>query len=288
LPQASALGFGTGQIGGTSITEHEAGTILNRAVDLGITLLDTARGYGMAEERIGRHLSHRRKDFVLVSKCGYSVPGYQDWTPEAVRAGVDMALRLMRTDYLDVMLLHSCPRVTLENPTLLDALDECVQAGKILAAGYSGENDDLEYALSLNRFRVIETSVNIFDQRGIFSYIPAAVAAGVGVIAKRPLGNTPWKYTERPHGNYAEAYWERMTAMKIHNLRQESGLAWDDLALRFAAFAPGVSSAVVGTANVHNLQTNVRMVNKGALANDMAQKLYALFKQYDVEWVGQV
>jgi aryl-alcohol dehydrogenase-like predicted oxidoreductase len=284
----SALGFGAGHIGGTNMTEQEAGTILNRAIDLGVNLIDTARGYGMSEERIGRHLSYRRNDFVLVSKCGYSVPGYQDWTPEAIHAGVDMALRLMRTDYLDGMLLHSCPRATLDTKGLLDALDECVKAGKVRAVGYSGENEDLAYALSLKRFHIVETSVNIFDQRGIVAYLPTAVKHDVGVIAKRPLANAPWKYSERPVGNYCEPYWERMIAMQAHKIVQESGLPWDELALRFSAFTEGVSTAIVGTANVNNLQHNIRIVNKGALPQDLVNTLHATFKKYDTDWTGQI
>lgn len=285
---ASALGFGAGHIGGTQMTEQEAGTLLNRAVDLGVTLIDTARGYGMSEERIGRHLSYRRQDFVLVSKCGYSVPGYEDWTPESIRAGVDMALRMMRTEYLDVMLLHSCPRATLDTPGLIDALDETVQAGKVRAIGYSGENEDLEYALSLGRFSVIETSVNIFDQRGIARVLPETAKNNIGVIAKRPLGNAPWRYAERPVGNYCEPYWERMNAMNLSKIVEQSGLAWDELALRFSVFTEGVSTAIVGTSSTANLQRNVEMVNKGALPQDLVQKLHEAFAKHDKNWVGQI
>jgi aryl-alcohol dehydrogenase-like predicted oxidoreductase len=286
--QASALGFGAGHIGGTNMTENEAGTILNRAVDLGVTLIDTARGYGMSEERIGRHLSYRRKDYTLVSKCGYSVPGYDDWTPMSIHAGVDMALRMMRTDYIDVMLLHSCPRATLDTPGLINALEETMKSGKVLAIGYSGENEDLEYALSLKRFQVIETSVNVFDQRGLRNLLPKAHEMGVGVIAKRPLGNAPWRFSERPVGNYCEPYWERMTTMQAHTIVQESGLAWDNLALRFAAFSEGVSTAIVGTSSTANLQKNIEIVNHGALPDSVVARFHETFAKHDNNWVGQV
>lgn len=285
---SSALGFGAGHIGGTQMTEQEAGTLLNRAVDLGVTLIDTARGYGMSEERIGRHLSYRRKDFVLVSKCGYSVPGYEDWTPESIRAGVDMALRLMRTEYIDVMLLHSCPRTTLDKPGLIDALEETVRTGKVLAIGYSGENEDLEYALSLKRFSVIETSVNLFDQRGIGSILPVAREQNIGVIAKRPLGNAPWRFAERPLGDYCEPYWERMNTMQMSKIVEQSGLAWDELALRFSTFTEDVSTAIVGTSSTANLQRNVEMVNKGALSEEIVQQIRTAFTTHDHNWIGQI
>jgi aryl-alcohol dehydrogenase-like predicted oxidoreductase len=284
----SALGFGAGHIGGSSMTEEEAGTLLNRAVDLGVTLIDTARGYGMSEERIGRHLSYRRKDYTLVSKCGYGVPGFADWTPESIRAGIDLALRFMRTDYIDAMLLHSCPRATLETEGLLEALEEARAAGKILAIGYSGENEDLDFALSLGRFQAIETSVNLFDQRGIHAALPEAARRGVGVIAKRPLGNAPWRFAERPVGNYCEPYWERMTAMAMHAIVEQSGLEWDEIALRFTVFTPGVGTAIVGTSSTKNLQRNIEIVNKGALPQDLIERITQTFRQHDNGWTGQI
>jgi aryl-alcohol dehydrogenase-like predicted oxidoreductase len=305
----SPLGFGAGQIGGTNITESEAGTILNRALDRGMNLVDTARGYGLAEERIGRHLSWRREEFILVSKCGYSVPSVEDWTPRAVREGVDMALRLMQTDYLDVMLFHSCPAATLQREGLIDALAECVEAGKVRHCGYSGENEDLAFAIGTGRFSVIETSVNIFDQRGLSSTVAEAAKRGMAVIAKRSLGNVAWKYDERPVGNYCEPYWMRMQAMnqmpntgsntgsntgggtRLSELVAASGLTWEQVALRFAAYAVGVSCAIVGTANIHNLERNIEITNEGALPAELVVALQTAFRTHDDhgdEWAGQV
>src|SRR3954447_2022124 len=86
------LGFGAGHIGDPALSEEEVGRLLHGALDLGVTLIDTARSYGLSEERIGKHLSHRRKDFVLSTKVGYSVPGVADWTGPVITAGVDAAL----------------------------------------------------------------------------------------------------------------------------------------------------------------------------------------------------
>jgi aryl-alcohol dehydrogenase-like predicted oxidoreductase len=308
--QVAPLGFGAGHIGSPTMTEQEVGTLLNRAVDRGINLIDTARGYGLSEERIGRHLSWRRGDVVLVSKCGYGVPNVEDWTPQAIYAGVDMALRLMNTDYIDVMLFHSCPAKTLRRPGLIDALEDCVRAGKIRYAGYSGENDDLAFALSTRRFAVIETSVNVFDQRVLLgspidlptsdaraveqsvaaqkSILEQAVERGVGVIAKRPLANVPWKYLSRPVGEYVEPYWQRMHAMNVQPLIDNSGLTWEQVALRFAAFAPGVSTAIVGTSNIANLERNIAIVHEGALPVELTEALHKAFRQHDDDWVGQI
>ena len=88
---ATALGFGAGHIGSPELAESEAGALLHEVLDLGITLIDTARGYGLSEERIGRHVAHRRSEYTLVSKGGYGVEGVEDWTPASVTRGVDDA-----------------------------------------------------------------------------------------------------------------------------------------------------------------------------------------------------
>lgn len=280
----SALGFGAGHIGSPDMTEDQAGTLLNAALDMGVTLFDTARGYGLSEERIGRHLSYRRGDFVLVSKCGYGIEGHADWTPGCITAGIDEALRRMQTDYIDCMLFHSCPRHVLEQPGLIEALERAVEQGKVRVAGYSGENEDLQFALETGRFGVLETSINLFDQWSLTHVVPKALERGIGIIAKRPLGNAPWRFADRPHGDYSEVYWERMKTMGL----QPEGMSWDELALRFAAFQPGVSTAIAGTGKLDNMRRNVAVVEQGPLAADLVRRIWETYATHGADWAGQV
>ncbi len=280
----TALGFGAGHIGGFGMTESAAGYLLNQVLDLGINFIDTARGYGLSEERIGRHISHRRSEFVLCTKCGYSVSGYEDWTPGCITAGIEAALTRLRTDCIDIMLLHSCPRQTLDRRGIIEALERAVEAGKLRVAGYSGENEDLDHALEGGRFRALEASVNLFDQGSLAARIPTAASRGVGVIAKRPLANAPWRHQTRPHGEYVEPYWERMGLMGL----DPCGLDWDDYALRFAAFAPGVSTAIVGTGRADHVRRNIEIVARGPLDPKDFDRARAAFLKVGRNWLGQV
>ena len=213
--KVSALGFGAGHVGGEGMSEDQAGTLLNAALDRGVTFFDTARGYGASEERIGRHLAYRRDDFVLATKGGYGVDGVEDWTPACITRGVEDALRRLRTDRVDVFFLHSCGRDVLQRDGLIEALEAAVAAGKVRVAGYSGENEDLAWAVASGRFGAIECSVNLFDQASLDGTVAEAARRGLGVVAKRPLGNAPWRFAERPVGDYAEAYWERMQTLGL-------------------------------------------------------------------------
>ena len=280
----SVLGLGASHIGNQHVSEDEAGRFLNEVLDLGVTLVDTARGYGMSEERIGRHIAHRRGDYVLSSKCGYSIPGTEDWTPECIHHGINNALWLMKTDYIDIMHFHSCPLDTLRRDDVVAALLRAVDEGKVRVAAYSGENEPRQYAINSGRFRSIQTSVNICDQRVIDEALPLCVDGGLGVIAKRPIANAFWRFTDRPTGDYSEVYWDRAKAMGLTS----GGLPWSEFALRFTAFLPGVHSCIVGTANMKHFKDNLGIVAKGPLPADLVQTTRDLFHQYGKEWEGQV
>ncbi len=274
----SALGLGAGQVGQDSVTEDQAAQLLNGALDAGVTLLDTARGYGLSEERIGRHLAGRRDEFVLSSKGGYDVPGTENWTPAAVTAGIDRALRQTRSERIEIFHLHSCPVGDLERGDLQDALDAAVAAGKIGLAAYSGDNEHLAYAVDSGRFRSIETSVNLADQWNLHHVVGRRPE--LGVIAKRPLANAPWRFDERPVGDYAELYWERLRELAL----DPAGLAWDELALRFSAYAPGVHTAITGTARLEHLRRNIAIVERGPLPGDVLAQIEAAWKRVGADW----
>jgi aryl-alcohol dehydrogenase-like predicted oxidoreductase len=278
----SALGLGAGQIGERDVTEREAAALLHAALDAGITLIDTARGYGTSEERIGRHLAAHRDEIVLATKGGYDIEGTQDWTPENLHGTVERSLRLLRTDRIDILHLHSCSAEVLARGDLQDALDDLVAAGSVRVAAYSGDNAPLAEAAASGRFGSIETSVNLADQWSLRHVLPEH--PGLGVIAKRPIANAPWRFAERPVGHYAELYWERLRTLAL----QPAGLEWGELALRFSAFAPGVDSAIVGTANPENLRRNAAHLAKGPLPEDVLAAVDAAWQREGAHWPGSV
>ena len=280
--EVSAIGLGAGQIGDERLAESDVAALLSQALDAGITLIDTARGYGASEERIGRHLAHRRDEIVISTKLGYSIPGFEDWTGPIITAGVDAALTRMRTDRLDIVHLHSCPRGTLERGEVISALEAAKQAGKVRAIAYSGENEDLAYAIDCGRFDGFMASLNLCDQRVIDEALP--LLDGRGFIAKRPSANHPWRFAERPVGDYSEVYWERLQAMRL----RDYGIPAGELAIRFSAWHAGVSSAIVGTAKSGNLAQNLEWFAAGPLPAEWAEELRSAFLTHDKGWRGQV
>jgi aryl-alcohol dehydrogenase-like predicted oxidoreductase len=280
----SALGLGAAQIGAAHVSDNDAARLLNAAVDAGITLIDTAPSYGASEERIGKHLASRRNEIVLSTKLGYGIEGIPDWTGPCITAGVERALRVMRTDRIDIAHLHSCPRETLEQGDVIDALEAAKRAGKIVAIAYSGENDDLDYAVATGRFDGFMASLNIFDQGVIDNVLPKLAAAGKGFIAKRPAANHPWRYETLPKGDYCEEYWRRWQVMAP----EDRGRPWGETALRFALSVPGVASAIVGTAHIEHLQQNLTWAHADPLEGAWFADLRTSFQRHGQQWAGQI
>lgn len=281
----SALGFGAMHLNDERTSEDEAGALLNRVLDEGINLVDTARGYGLSEERIGRHLAHRREDFVLSTKVGYGVEGVPDWTYDCIVQGVERALRRMRTDWLDIVHLHSCSLHVLQQGDVVRALNDCRTAGKLRVAAYSGDNAEAAFAIDSGAFGALQTSISLCDQAHLQDRAPRAAERGLGVIAKRPLAGAIWRFAERP-GEFAEGqYWDRFRAMGLQGFRD---LDWGDVALRYAASHCGAASAIVGTAKPANLARNLASIARGPLPADMADTLRQAFVEHDTGWHGLI
>lgn len=282
--RVSLLGLGAGQIGDARLDEADVARLLHFAIDQGITLLDTARGYGLSEERIGRHLAGKRQHLVLSTKLGYDMPGHADWSGACIAAGVDAALQRLNTDYLDIVHLHSCSLEVLQRGEAIAALQAAQRTGKLRVIAYSGENAELQWALRSGVFGSVEHSLNVCDQRVIDEALPLARAAGLGVIAKRPIANAPWRFADCPHGEYAEEYWWRWHTMSQREPELlPPGMDWQTLALRFSAYTPGVSSIIVGTANLSHLQHNLQQLS-APLPGETYQRLREAFTRHDPGW----
>jgi aryl-alcohol dehydrogenase-like predicted oxidoreductase len=271
----SPLGLGGGALGGDDLDDGEVERLLDAAFERGVDQRNAARSYGGAEARIGRWLRRRpgqRDRVVLSTKGGYGIDGVADWTPAAVARAVDEALVRLATDRIELFHLHSCPLETLRAHDLFAPLEAARAAGKIGVVAYAGDNEALAHAVASGRVGGVICSLNPFDQAVLGETLPAARAAGLGVVIKRALGNAPW----RPGARLDEAgrvYLARMQAMGF----QPAPLAWDELALRFSAHAPGVAAVLVGTRTISHLLAAADAVERGPLAPAVADALRAAF-----------
>jgi aryl-alcohol dehydrogenase-like predicted oxidoreductase len=287
----SAISFGAMHFDGIQ-DENEVGSLLNQVVDAGVNLIDTARGYGRSEERIGRHLSYRRKDFVLSTKVGYGVDGVEDWTYNCIVRGVERALAVMRTDFIDICHLHSCPLHILERGEVQQGLADCARDGKIRVAAYSGENAELAYALADSRIGSVMLSLSLTDRANALRLTPEMHH---GVLVKRALACLAWTRQSRPNGDgeYCEGiYYDRWQALLrqagFAELTQQHGIGWPEIALRWVLAQPGVSSITLGTRSVARIRESQAWLAKGALPQPLVELVSNAWQQArgDADQVG--
>lgn len=272
----SEIGLGAGPLGDASLDDAVIERLILGALDLGITLVDTAPSYGRSEVRIGAALRGRRDQVVVSTKLGYGVPGVPDWTGPCITGGIELALERLGTTWLDIAHLHSCPIDVLERGEVLDALDAAVRAGKIRVAAYSGDNAALAWAIEHGRFGVVQCSVSVADQRALDHAIPLAQQRGVGVLAKRPLANAAWRESARPDAPDRGTYWDRLRTMHVELTSER--------ALNFVRAQP-VSSVLLGTTKLEHLR---EMVANESIDRADADELRAAFRRHDHGWDGVI
>lgn len=295
--KVSALGFGGAPVGFLETDRKQVTEILNALLDRGVNLIDTAAAYAGSEEAIGDAIGHRRDEFVLVSKCGQAFEDIEGaaWSPRAIAQTVERALRRLKTDHIDVMLLHSCDLEVLQQGDAIGTLIEARDAGKLRFVGYSGDNEAALYAAGIEDVAVIETSVNICDQANIDTLLPLAQRNNIGILAKRPIANAAWRDASEQHGmyvNYAQTYHERLAKMAI--TPADLGFpdeAWPEIALRFTLSQPAVTTAIVGTTKLANVERNLEVLAKGPLPENGVAALRAAFQRAEAAdgepWPGQ-
>lgn len=280
------LGLGAQWLGDPAVPERDVEALLQAVQAAGINLIDTARSYGLSEQRLGRCLKPVRAQFVLSTKLGYDIAGEPDWSRECVRRGVDEALQRLQTDWIDIVHLHSCPLAVLQQGEVIQALQAAKQHGKIRCVAYSGENDALAFAIASGAFDSIQCSVNLLDQHSLHAMLPEALARGLGVLGKRPLANTVWQYPQQPERPDLQVYWQRWQQLAPTIASEAYDRA--ELALRFAAFALPVHAVLVGTTRAARIADNVATVAKGPLSFALQQQIRMAYAAVGADWPGLI
>jgi aryl-alcohol dehydrogenase-like predicted oxidoreductase len=170
--------------------------VIHRALEIGVTLLDTADAYGpfTNEELVGRALEGRRDQAVLATKCGLVVEDVaeyvmgKDGRPEHVREAIDASLRRLRTDHVDLYQLHRVdPDVPLEETW--GAMAETVAAGKARAIGMSEVSvAELERAQAVHPVASVQSEASLWTREAFAEVVPWCAAHGAAFLPFAPLG----------------------------------------------------------------------------------------------------
>jgi aryl-alcohol dehydrogenase-like predicted oxidoreductase len=286
--RVSILGFGGAEIGFESATESQVEKLLGSALDAGLNIIDTAECYRTSEELIGKTVSHRRSEYYLFTKCGHA-SGLElpDWDPKMLEKSIDRSLERLKTEYVDVIHLHSCQEEILRQGDVIDVLKRAKEKGKTRYIGYSGDHKAALYAVQSGAFDSLETSLNIADQEAIELTLPEALKRGIGVTIKRPVANVAWRTGQKPDNEYAHTYWDRLQELDYDFLEPKSDESVGN-ALRFTLSVPGVHTAIVGTKNPDRWVQNAKLLEKGKLEDERFAAIRARWRERaGNDWIGQ-
>ena len=284
------LGVGLAQLG--RLSAKQAGTVLGAALDGGVNFFDTAECYGDSEEIIGKTVAHRRDEIVLATKAGHLSTGSsgRPWTGQTVRDSIDRSLVKLKTDHVDLVQLHAHDISAPPPDEVIQAVLDAKESGKTRFLGYSGENEDAEWAVQSGIFDTLQTCFSLLDQRARYRLFDQARSRGVGIIAKKPIGNSTWGKAAGADGDAQLSRSNRellRRAPAMFEMGPIDGAPQDPvvLALGFVLAHEDVHTAIVGTRSPEHMLTNIAAVDTVLpIAEGVVAELRRRFDVVGTEW----
>ena len=280
--QVSALGFGAWEIGWTQPEEgDEVGRLLNRALDLGINLIDSSAAYRWSEELIAKYVGHRRHEFIFATKCGswrVQQPDGEwvqtlDYSAKAIAPQIDRSLQRLQTDYIDIIQLHSPSYEDVAFGDGLEGLKQAQAQGKVRFISLSADGEAAAKAIEIGGYDTLQLTCNILDQEPAALITRARQEQDMGIIIKEPIAQTLYD-KPRPEGGSA-VLWDRAQRLLAPDCIGE--MSRIEVALRWILGNREVHSAIVGTTNLRHLEANVAAAERGALPEALRAELQRRF-----------
>ncbi|WP_406350497.1 aldo/keto reductase [Streptomyces sp. NBC_00658] len=270
--------------------DTESLATIDRALELGVTLLDTAESYGpfVNEQLLGKALAGRRESAVVATKTGVEITDdgqVRDLNgrPEYIRHALDRSLRHLGTDHVDLYYLHRIdPKVPIEET--VGALAELVAEGKIRNIGLSEASaQTVRRAHAVHPLTAVQTEYSLFE-RGIEhdGVLDTLRELGIGLVAYSPLGRGFLSGAITSPDDFAEDDWRRTdprfqgenftrnldVVREVHRIADDKNVTPSQLALAWVLHQGAV--AIPGTKRRRYLEENVAATEVTLTADDIA------------------
>ena len=292
--QVSVVGLGCNNFG-ARIDADQTVAVVNRALELGINLFDTADVYGnrgLSEEYLGRALKGRRRDAVIATKFRSPMGEGPHWSGGSRRYIMDAvqdSLRRLGTDYIDLYQIHA-PDPTTPIEETLRALDDLVRAGTVRYIGHSNfsaaQTVEAAWVAKTEHLTPFISAQNEYNllKRGIERELIGVCARyGLGILPFFPLasgfltgkyrpGQPPPAGTRLAAPRFAPVLNEQNfeTLQKLEAIAEDAGRTMLELAMSWLAMQPQVSSIIAGATRPEQVEQNVTAVNWKLSADELA------------------
>jgi len=302
----SDISFGAWAVGGTWGPTDDAESIaaMNRALDLGVNLIDTADVYGdgHSERLIRTLLKDRKEDVKVFTKAGRRLNPHaaEGYTIAHIEGFIDRSRENLGVDTLDLLQLHCPPTPVYYEPDLFDGLDELVKAGKIRHWGVSVEKIEeglkaMEYAHCAS----VQIILNPFRQRPLEHFLSRAKEKNVGVVVRLPLSSGMLTGKLKPDTQFAPddhrafnrdgAGFDKGETFSgvpydvgldaVEDLRPlvPAGMTMAQFALRWILDQDGVTCAIPGGKRPDQVKDNVAATDLPPLSAELHQMVRAIY-----------
>ena len=293
----STIGFGAWGIGGKPFwsTEGEGNSIrsIEKAIDQGINFFDTAPvyGFGYSEELLGKALQSKRKDVIIATKCGLV------WNKEELKAinkratresileEIDLSLKRLRTDYIDLYQVHWPDESTPIEETM-NTLLQVQNEGKVRYIGVSNYSvDQMQECLKYGQIVSLQPMYSMLERDLEKESLPFCIENNIGVICYSPLasGVLTGKYDENTRfkdwrgqniiGNFTgDIYVSHIKKVKeLKKIAQRNEKTLAQLAINWLLQQQGVSTAIVGVKTPDQVEQNIGAVGWKIPDNDLKE-----------------
>lgn len=295
-PQVSVVGLGCNNFGGR-IDLEASRPVIHKALDVGITLFDTADIYGNSggsEEILGQVIGDRRKDIILATKFGMQMAGddaKKGASRHYIMSAVEDSLRRLRTDWIDLYQLHEPdPNTPLEETMM--ALNDLVVAGKVRAIGVSNmpaaqvvESLELSENRGFAPFVCCQDEYSLVVREPEKELMPMMEKHGLGLLPYFPLASGlltgKYKGGARPEGTRitsSERLRDRVMTDKNIRIAEEldafasaRGHSMLELAFSWLIAHPVVSSVIAGATKPEQVEANAKAASWKLTADEMAE-----------------
>jgi aryl-alcohol dehydrogenase-like predicted oxidoreductase len=298
--KVSEVGFGAWAIGGVGWgqqDDNESIRALHKAIDLGCNFIDTAQGYGNghSEQIIGRVLKERKGERIYVAtKIPPTLPGswpptpydkIEDRFPEKyLRERIEISLKNLQTDCIDLLQLHTWTRAWNRNPAALETLQVLKQEGNLAAIGISTPEQDQNSLIDLMRggwLDAVQVIYNIFEQEPAAEFLPVALEHNIGVIVRVVFdeGALTGRFNEQTKfdkGEFRNHYFggDRLlrTVRRVEKIKAAIGSAEPNVAtaaLKFALKPRAVSVVIPGMRNELQAHFNCNVSDLPPLSDEL-------------------
>ena len=308
------MSIGIGDVYTSSARDDNAGIdLIHRALDLGVTHLDTANSYGTSELQVGKALAGRRAGVILATKFGFVTKqdgtGRRiDGTPQNVRAACDESLQRLKVDYIDLYYLHRVdPQVPIEET--VGAMAGLVEQGKVKHLGLSEANPGtVRRAHKVHPIAAVQTEYSLWSRDPEDELIHVLRELGITLVAYSPLGRGFLAGRFRTIDDMAPDDWRRGNPRfqgenfaknvalvdHVRQLADEKGCTPAQLALAWLLTRDANVIPIPGTSKIERLEENLAALNVRLTPRDLerieqvAPKGVASGTRYDAAMLGLI